>query len=156
MSISDLYDSGFRKRNENHFAAIVRVAMSDSVISEQEKAFLDRLARKLNISEAQCKDILENYMSHPINPPVTYENRLERLYDLGRMVYADSGLGEKQLKVLERLGIGLGFSPHNVKYIIDKALSLISNSVDLETFKEEIRMMTVSYTHLTLPTNREV
>jgi len=43
MSISELYDSGFRKRNESHFAAIVRVAMSNGVISDGEKAFLDRL-----------------------------------------------------------------------------------------------------------------
>ena len=44
MSISDLFDSGFKKRNEDHFAAIVRVAMSDGVINDAEKAFLDRLA----------------------------------------------------------------------------------------------------------------
>ena len=37
MSISDLFDSGFRARNKDHFAAIVRVAMSDDVITEDEK-----------------------------------------------------------------------------------------------------------------------
>lgn len=141
MSISDLYDSGFRQRNEDHFAAIVRVAMSDGVITDEEKAFLDRLARNLDITDTQYKNILKDYMSHPINPPITYDNRLERLYDLGRMVYADSELGKKQADILEKLGVGLGFSAHNVKYVVDKALSLISNGVDLETFKEEVRMM---------------
>ena len=29
MSFSELFESGFKKRNEDHFAAIVRVAMSD-------------------------------------------------------------------------------------------------------------------------------
>ena len=47
MSISDLFDSGFRKRNKDHFAAIVRVAMSDGVINDAERAFLDRLATRL-------------------------------------------------------------------------------------------------------------
>lgn len=141
MSISDLYDSGFRRRNENHFAAIVRVAMSDGVITDDEKAFLDRLARNLDITEEQYKQILKDYMSHPVNPPITYESRLERLFDLSRMVYADSELGKNQAKILEKLSVGLGFSAHNVKYVVDKALSLVSNSVDLETFKEEVRMM---------------
>jgi len=141
MSISELYDSGFRKRNESHFAAIVRVAMSNGVISDGEKAFLDRLARNLDITETQCKEILENYMSYPINPPVTYEKRLERLFDLGRMVYADSELGPKQTAILERLGVGLGFNAHNVKYVVDKALCLINEGTDLESFKEEIRTM---------------
>ena len=35
MSFSDLFDSGFKKRNEDHFAAIVRVAMGDGVISDE-------------------------------------------------------------------------------------------------------------------------
>ena len=61
MSFSDLFDSGFKKRNENHFAAIVRVAMADGVITNDEKQFLDRLARNLNISEGDYKVILKDY-----------------------------------------------------------------------------------------------
>ncbi len=141
MSISDLYDSGFRKRNEDHFAAIVRVAMSDGIVTDEEKAFLDRLARNLDVTDNQYKEILKDFMSHPVNPPITYDNRLERLFDLTRMVYADSELGIKQAGILERLGVGLGFSAHNVKYVVDKALSLVKTGVDLETFKEEVRMM---------------
>jgi len=141
MSISDLYDSGFRKRNEDHFAAIVRVAMSDNIITPEERTFLDRVAHNLEISESDYKTILKDYASHPINPPITYDRRLERLYDLGRMVYADSDLGSRQQAMLERLGVGLGFSPQNVKYIVDKALALVSNGVDLDDFKEEIKMM---------------
>jgi hypothetical protein len=37
MSISDLFDSGFRQRNKGHFSAIVRVALTDGSVSEQEK-----------------------------------------------------------------------------------------------------------------------
>jgi len=70
MSIVDFFDSGFQKRNQDHFAAIVRVAMSDGIITEEEQAFLDRLARKLNISEGDYKEILKDYKTHPINPPV--------------------------------------------------------------------------------------
>ena len=141
MSISDLYDSGFRKRNEDHFAAMVRIAMSDTIITEDEKKFLDRTARKLDISEEHYKEILKDYKSHPINPPITYDSRLERLFDLGRMVYADHELGDKQVVMLERLAVGLGFTVTNVKYVVDKALTLVDEGVDLDTFKEEIKLM---------------
>ena len=39
MSFSELFESGFKKRNEDHFASIVRVAMSDGIINDQEKHF---------------------------------------------------------------------------------------------------------------------
>ena len=59
MSFSDLFESGFKKRNEDHFAAIVRVAMSDGIINEAEKAFLDRLAIRLEISESNIQEIFK-------------------------------------------------------------------------------------------------
>ncbi|MHA7055773.1 TerB family tellurite resistance protein [Aquimarina sp. M1] len=141
MSISDLFDSGFQKRNQDHFAAIVRVAMSDGVITDEEKAFLDRLARNLNISENDYKEILKDYASRPINPPTGYDARLERLFDLARMVYADKIKGQDQVILLEKLCIGLGFNSDNAKGIVDKALSLVDQGVDGDTFVEEIKKM---------------
>lgn len=141
MSFSELFDSGFTARNKDHFAAIVRVAMTDGVVSNAEKEFLDRLAHNLQIDEHDYKTILKDYNSHPINPPTLYINRLERLYDLARMVYVDRIAGENQEHLLVKIGIGLGFTPANVRYIVDKALVLVSMKVDLDTFIEEMRLM---------------
>ncbi|WP_103069718.1 tellurite resistance TerB family protein [Aquimarina sediminis] len=141
MSISDLFDSGFQKRNQDHFAAIVKVAMSDEVITDEERAFLDRLARRLDISENDYKEILKDYNSHPVNPPTSYDSRLERLHDLAKMVYADHVKGEGQVVLLERLSVGLGFRSENVKYVVDKALNLVDEGVDGDTFADEIKNM---------------
>ena len=141
MSISDLFDSGFRRRNRDHFAAIVRVAMEDDVISKNEKAFLDRLARNLDITADEYKKILKDYKSYPINPPISYNYRLERLYDLARMVHADEIDKEDEMRLLTKISVGLGFSTVNVGYIIDKAMRLIREEVDLEGFIDGIRTM---------------
>jgi uncharacterized tellurite resistance protein B-like protein len=141
MSISDLFDSGFKKRNQDHFAAIVRVAMADGIISEEEKAFLNRLAQNLDIDDANYKMILKDYQSHPINPPVSYDHRLERLYDLVRMVHVDQINGDPEHKLLNKIGVGLGFHAVNVKYIVDKALTAVNSGADLDTFIYEIKHM---------------
>lgn len=141
MSISDLFDSGFKKRNEGHFAAIVRIAMSDEIINDSERAFLDRLARNLNISENDYTQILKDFKTHPINPPTSYDNRLERLFDLTRMVWADHIEGDDQLKMLKKLSIGLGFNPDNVNHIVDKALNLVHNNISLDDFIEQMKTM---------------
>jgi uncharacterized tellurite resistance protein B-like protein len=141
MSISDLFDSGFKKRNESHFASIVRVAMADGIITDEEHAFLDRLANNLNINEADYKAILKDYNSHPINPPVSYDRRLERLYDLVRMVYVDNIKGEPEILLLKKIAVGLGFHAVNVKYIIDKASTLVSQGADLDNFVDQIKNM---------------
>ncbi|MDT8414242.1 MAG: TerB family tellurite resistance protein [Flavobacteriaceae bacterium] len=142
MSISDLYSTGFRERNRDHFAAIVRVALIDGVISPDEKKFLDRLANNLDVSADEYERILENPNAYPVNPPYTYETRLERLYDLARMVFIDEHLADThELNMLRKLAVGLGFTPANINYIIDKALKLVSRHVPLDVFVEEMRHM---------------
>ena len=97
MSIKDLYSSGFVARNQGHFAAIVRVALSDGKIVKEEQLFLQRLADKLNIGEIAYAEILESPTNYPINPPNTYNRRLERLFDLVRIVYVDLDIKDKQI-----------------------------------------------------------
>lgn len=141
MSFSDLFDNEFKNRNKSHFSAIVRVALSDGEITSEEKEFLDKLATRLDISKEEYIEILENPAKYPINPPVLYTQRLERLYDLARMVYADHVLGPKQKQILIRFSLALGFTPSNVELIVNKALSLLVLNVDLDTFMYEMQHM---------------
>lgn len=141
MSFSDLFDSGFKNRNKGHFSAIVRVALSDGEITTEELEFINRLAKNLEISKDEYEEIMENPMKYPINPPYLYIHRLERLYDLARMVYADHVLGPKQKEILVKFALALGFTPGNVHYIVDKALSLLILHVDLDTFLFEMQHM---------------
>lgn len=141
MSFSELFDSGFKNRNKGHFSAIVRVALENHQISPEEKLFLDKLAKELEIDEADYQEILENPLKYPVNPPHLHTQRIERLYDLSRMVYADHVLGPKQKEILGRFALALGFTPGNIKYIVDKALSLLVLDVDLDTFIFEMQHM---------------
>jgi uncharacterized tellurite resistance protein B-like protein len=141
MSFSDLFDSGFKNRNKGHFSAIVRVALSDGDITKEEREFIDKLAKNLEISKDEYDEIMENPFKYPINPPYLYIHRLERLYDLARMVYADHVLGQQQKDILIRFALALGFSPGNVTYIVDKSLSLLVLNVDLDTFLFEMQNM---------------
>jgi len=141
MIYLDLFDGGFRQRNQKHFAAIVRATMGDGHISTGEKGFLDRLAINLNIAESEYKAILKDYYKHPINPPISYNHRLERLFDLARIVYVDHVKGADEENIIRKIGIALGFTPENVPYIFHKALTLVGNGVDIETFIVEIKNM---------------
>ncbi|WP_166924659.1 TerB family tellurite resistance protein [Flavobacterium poyangense] len=141
MPFSELFDNEFKQRNRGHFSAIVRVAFADGKINDEEQTFLDKLASRLEISEEEYKEILSEPWKHPINPPYLYAHRIERLYDLARMVHIDHHLGDQQEVMLRRMGLALGFTPGNVDYIVSKALSLVDRKVDLDTFSFEMENM---------------
>ena len=141
MSFFDFFDSEFKTRNKVHFSAIVLLSIADGDLSIEEKQFLDKLKTRLEISDAEYEEILENPLKYPINPPVMHIQRLERLFDLTRMVYADHVLGPKQKEILTKFALSLGFTPGNVSYIVDKALSLLMLNVNLDVFVYEMQHM---------------
>ena len=141
MTISGLFSSGFNTRNQDHFAAIVKVAMSDDIISDEEKLFLDRLAQNLDISKEMYVRILKDYKSHPINPPANLEKRIERLYDLTRMVNVDTINFSQKVKLLTKLAIGLGIASNAVSKVVSVALNHVAKGDKYETFKERINYL---------------
>lgn len=134
MSFSDLYSHGFKARNRDHFAAIVKIALSDGVISSEEEAFINRTAINLEIDDIEVESIKSNIDDYPINPPADVQRRLERLYDLSRMVFADSIADESEQKLMHRLVIGLGFPADQALSIISRAFELIEKGSDEDAF----------------------
>ncbi|MDC0514731.1 TerB family tellurite resistance protein [Flavobacteriaceae bacterium] len=134
MSFSNLYSSGFKQRNRDHFASIVRIALSDGVISKEEEAFINRTAINLEIEEQEVETIKANLDNYPINPPSTEQRRLERLYDLARMVFADQIADEAEKKIMNRLIIGLGFPHEEVEDIINQSFEQIQKGSDEDEF----------------------
>jgi len=138
MSFSDLFDSEFKQRNKGHFSSIVRLALADGVFAPEEKEFLDKLAIRLEISPAEYEEILENPSKYPINPPYLNSMRLERLYDLARIVHVDHILGDQQEVMLKKLCLGIGFTPENVDLVVAKALVLVDKNADIDDFLSEM------------------
>lgn len=135
MSFSDLFGSGEHTKNLGHFAAIVNIAAVDGEINEEEKQVLERLARKLDIHESEVKEVLKNPSNYPITPPHTTEKRLERLYDLLTVIFADHDMDEQEAFLLKRYAVGLGFSSESSKKIIEKSIKILGGSLSFEDYK---------------------
>lgn len=141
MSIAELFDNEFKIRMKGRFSAAVRVLFADGSFDSHEKKFLDKLAVKLDITDKEYEEILENPLKYPLNPPYLYVERLESLYTISRVVHHDHHLGDKQEILLRKFAIALGFTPSNATYIVNKALALVDKKVDLDTFIYEMQHM---------------
>ena len=91
------------------------------------------MAINLEIEENEYQNILENSSTFEINPPVNQVERLERLFDLTRMIYADNIADDNETKLLNRLVVGLGFNSDS-ETVVAKALSLVAAGKDEEEF----------------------
>src|SRR5690606_28465933 len=102
---------------------------------------LDRLADNLDISRELDLKVLENATAYPINPPISYESRLDRAYDIARMIYAVHIEAEDEMRISRRLAIVLRVRSEIVNALTKAALALIHDGADLEAFSDGIRSL---------------
>ncbi len=134
MSFVDLYSSGEHRRNLAHFAAIATLAAVDGEVDIEEERLLDRFAKKLDITEAEYKEVMRKKNKYPIEPPHNHEKRLERLYDLFQIIFADHIIDKEEMALLKRYAIGLGFSGEKADRVIEKSVMIFSGRIDFEDY----------------------
>ncbi|WP_103072138.1 TerB family tellurite resistance protein [Aquimarina sediminis] len=135
MSISEFYQSGVQKNNIAQFAAIANIACTGGQSNEEEKRLLNKFAYKLNISEKHFTEVLRNPSNYPINPPSSKEGRLQYLYDLFRMIFADNVIDEKEMKLIHKYAIGLGCSSEKAKKVITKSIKIFGGKIAFEDYQ---------------------
>lgn len=134
MSFSDLFGSGEHLRNLGHFASIVNLAAVDGEINAEEEEQLRRFARKLDIGEEEYSLVLKNPKSFPINPHNNVQERLERLYDLLKIIFSDHEIDEEEMDLLKKYAIGLGFSGEASEGIIKRSVQIFSGKLDFDDY----------------------
>lgn len=97
----------------------LKLAKDDVVITEGELKFLDNAARRLNISQDEYAKILKHPEKYPINPPVNYDERIERLFRLSKMVVVDGKIDLHEVKLMRKIAVGLHFDENNVEKVCD-------------------------------------
>lgn len=144
MALSDYNLSGEQKRNIAHFASIVRLAQADDIITKEEEKLLKRVANRFHILEEKYNEILNSPEDFPMHAPHNYDERIEHLFDLAKMVFADGEAKGEEAIVLRKICIGLGFPLDNVEKVADEAIHLILNDNDLEEFTKAIKQVNKS------------
>ncbi len=134
MPILDLYNHSEHRKNLAHFASLASLAAVDGKVNPDEKRVLDRFAYKMGISESEYKEVMKRENKYPIDPSNSLEERLERLHDLFRIIFADHDIDDEEMVRLKKYAIGLGFPDKKADRIIEKSVALFSGRIDFDDY----------------------
>lgn len=139
MSFKDLYGNSEHRRNLAHFAAIATLASVDGEINEEELTLLNRFAHKLDITEDEYKEVMKKSNQYPIDPPTSLDRRLERMYDLFKIIFADHEIDEEERILIKKYAIGLGYSNDAADKVISRSIDIFSGKIDFEDYASMVR-----------------
>lgn len=135
MPIIDLYEAGNSRKQLAHFATLCSLAAVDGAINEREKVVLDKFALRLDISEAEYKEILKKENKYPIETPLEEEKRLKRLFDFFQIIFSDNEIDPSQKLLVEKYAIGLGFPLDRAASLIEKSIQIFTGKIAFEDYQ---------------------
>ncbi|MDB4534564.1 TerB family tellurite resistance protein [Vicingaceae bacterium] len=135
MSILDLYQSSEHRNNLAHFSAIVNLALIDGEINPEEESRVKRFAHKLDISDEEYQEIITSPQKYPLRTIVSSEERMERMFDFFKIIFADHVIDEPEYEMVTRYAIGLGYTSEKSEELIKKSIKIFNGDIDFEDFE---------------------
>jgi uncharacterized tellurite resistance protein B-like protein len=137
MEIEELYESGERKVDRSHFRNLVMIAKADGPMGIEEKNLLEKIGAHIGLSTEQIQGIIKNPKQFSSNTPYNREERFEQMINLVQMAQIDGNISEKEMHVLERVAVGIGFKSLD-DVDIESILALISRGEGTAGIMDEL------------------
>jgi len=140
MSILEAYEKGGFRNEISVLATLVKLSLSDGVLDESEMKVIKRVADDYGFNDPfELQEIIKNHEKYSIEPAYNYDERIEQLYRLMQVIYADDHLDKAELKIVKNSIVALGFPVKNTDVIFETAVGLIADEADLEDFTKAIK-----------------
>jgi hypothetical protein len=138
-TIAQRFESGEQKANEGHFKNLIMLARVDGKINIEEKKLLERIAKRLSLTQEQVQEILDHPENYPMIPPVSLEERIERFIQFVQMVLVDEFVESSEEQLIGKYGIALGFNQDEVETYEARIVMLVKQGLDRSEILEQLK-----------------
>jgi len=137
MSIAEIFEGGERTQDKGHFKNLVLIANVDEHLDDVEIVVLHKIGRRIGLTYTQIGTIIDDPKKYTVIPPISKDERFEMLIDLVRVMVADNVIDDKEMALVERFAIQLGY--RSIEDIdVESVIALIARGEDNDTIITEL------------------
>ncbi|KAB1158652.1 hypothetical protein F7018_08520 [Tenacibaculum aiptasiae] len=116
---------------KSHFLRLYQMAFSDDNFDVLEMQMLYKFAEERKISKQELDNILLSPY-HESTIPETLELKIEYLYDLAVMIWADEIVTDDEINTLKKYCVKFGFLEENVTELSEFLINNAKRNIDKE------------------------
>jgi uncharacterized tellurite resistance protein B-like protein len=143
MNVLNIFDHPEKKQNKDYFVQLVRSAKADDTIHDSEMAMLQRLGKKLGLTEPEISTLIRDVDKTDYIPPYELERKFEQVYNIVSIALADGIVDDREMRVLKGFALRSGFSEEEIPGLMNLIVDGIRNSKNEEDlfviYREKIR-----------------
>ncbi|RKS96660.1 tellurite resistance TerB family protein [Chryseobacterium defluvii] len=122
-----------------HFLRLYQMAICDDDFSALELKMMYNCAKERGISSKNLDEILLNPINIKSLVPKTIEEKIDYLYDLTVMIWADGVVSPNEYSAMEKYVVMFGFLEENVKAIVDYLIEAVKIGKDKNEILYELK-----------------
>ncbi|MEM6523706.1 MAG: hypothetical protein AAGF85_09330 [Bacteroidota bacterium] len=104
---------------KNHLRNLIALAKADGKLHSSEEEMLYKIGAKYGLKDRQISNLIQNDKEIELKIPSSHDLKMNQLYDLVLMVYADGIVEDSEVSFCEELMERFGFKKEIVAWIID-------------------------------------
>lgn len=114
------FENQYLSYKKNHVKNLMALAKIDGTIHDKEEKVLFNIAKRYGLKDRQIREILESKEKHKLIVPDNHSDKMNLLYDLLLMIYADGVVDKNEVKFFENVVKKFGMKKETVKWLLDK------------------------------------
>ena len=126
-------------QKQTHILTLLMMAEADNVDHENEIRFINNVAGRIGLSEADVVEIDRHPERLTFSLPETEPDRMTVLYDLLFLMKIDGNVAEEEKELVRELGVRLGFRINMIEEFIETMTEYIGREVPPNALLDIIR-----------------
>ncbi|MCS6975202.1 MAG: TerB family tellurite resistance protein [Cyclobacteriaceae bacterium] len=113
------FEHQYLSYKKNHIKNLLALARADEHTDEKEIEMLYKIGRKYGLKDWQIKNLIDGSETFELNIPDNFNDRMNLLYDLMLMVYADEKIEPREIAFCQDVAKRFGMKKEIVPWLID-------------------------------------
>ena len=114
------FEHQYLSYKKNHLKNLLALANADGNIHKKEIELLFKIGQKYGLKDWQIQNLVDAKEVFELNIPDNFQDRMNLLYDLMLMVYADGKVEKREIEFCEDVAKRFNMSKGIVKWLLDK------------------------------------
>jgi uncharacterized tellurite resistance protein B-like protein len=114
------FEHQYLSYKKNHIKNLLALAKADGFMHEKEERMLYKIGKRYGLKDRQIKELVDSTEKFQVNVPDNHNDKMNVLYDLMLMVYADEVVEKGEISFVEDVVKKFGMKKEVVKWLLNE------------------------------------
>lgn len=114
------FEHQYLSYKKNHIKNLLALAKADGTVHKKEQEMLFKIGKRYGLKDRQVQALIASNEKFTINVPDNFHDKMNVLYDLMLMVWADGVIEKKEIAFCEDVVKKFGMKKDIVKWLLDE------------------------------------